>query len=295
MATPQIGILVSSAPPFQIHTEYDLAGGHSVTEALVALAGLPADDGTVTTVIGVRPSLWAGVGELPRDAADFDQPVVGLDGFTMAATQHDVIVWVEGPKPDVVFDRSMSAARALAGLASVGHELSGWAYHVDHDLTGFEDGTENPTDEAAVHAVVIPEGEPGQGGTQLLIQQWRHEATWLNQSSHHQEEIIGRTLKGSVELDPRPENSHVARTDQDDFGHILRRNIPYGTPSDHGTIFVGFCASRAPLHTMLESMAGVDGGIRDALTHFAEAITGAYYVIPSIEQLEQVSRVQHAS
>ena len=46
-----------------------------------------------------------------------------------------------------------------------------------------------------------------------------------------------------------------------------RRNTAYGTVSDHGTVFVGFASSKAPLHTMLESMAGVDGP-RDALTRY---------------------------
>ena len=69
---------------------------------------------------------------------------------------------------------------------------------------------------------------------------------------------MGRTKADSVELDPRPESSHVARTDQDDAGHVLRRNTAYGTVTDHGTVFVGFAAGRTPLHTMLERMAGLD-------------------------------------
>ena len=78
--------------------------------------------------------------------------------------------------------------------------------------------------------------------------------------------MIGRTKAESVELDPRPADSHVASTDQDTFGHILRRNMAYGTVTDHGTMFVGFAAGREPLQTMLESMAGLKTGSRDALT-----------------------------
>ncbi len=96
---------------------------------------------------------------------------------------------------------------------------------------------------------------------------------------------MGWRKADSVELDPRPEDSHVARTDQDDFGHILRRNMAYGTVTDHGTMFVGFAAARAPLQTMLESMAGLETGTRDALTRFAKPVTGAYYVVPSIDTI----------
>ena len=95
---------------------------------------------------------------------------------------------------------------------------------------------------------------------------------------------MGRTKPDSVELDPQPGGSHVARTDQDQFGHIFRRNTAYGTVSDHGTVFVGFCAEQRPLVTMLHSMAGIDG-TRDELTRYARPLTGAYYFVPSVDDL----------
>src|SRR5262249_60204531 len=99
------------------------------------------------------------------------------------------------------------------------------------------------------------------------------------------EQGIGRGRRDRRELDPRPADSHVARTDQDTFGKILRRNMAYGTVTDHGTMFVGFAAGRAPLQTMLESMAGLKTGARDALTRYTKPVSGAYYVIPSIESI----------
>ena len=100
-----------------------------------------------------------------------------------------------------------------------------------------------------------------------------------------QEAIIGRRKSDSEELDPKPPMSHVARTDQERFGKIFRRNVAYGTVSDHGTIFVGFCASQEPLRQMLESMVGDGSEPPDALTSVARAVTGAYYVIPSADRL----------
>jgi putative iron-dependent peroxidase len=97
--------------------------------------------------------------------------------------------------------------------------------------------------------------------------------------------VIGRTKPDSVELEDRPEDSHVARTDQEDFGDIFRRNMPYGTITDHGTVFVGFCAAQGPLAAMLDSMAGRTTGVRDALTRFTVPLSGAYYFVPSAEAL----------
>ena len=54
---------------------------------------------------------------------------------------------------------------------------------------------------------------------------------------------MGRTKSDSTELQNKPSDSHVARTDQDEFGNIFRRNMPYGSVDDHGTVFVGFRAS----------------------------------------------------
>lgn len=34
---------------------------------------------------------------------------------------------------------------------------------------------------------------------------------------------MGRTKPDSIELENKPSDSHVARTDQDEFGHIFRR------------------------------------------------------------------------
>lgn len=63
--------------------------------------------------------------------------------------------------------------------------------------------------------------------------------------------------------------------------------MPYGTVMDHGTMFVGFSADQSRLSTMLESMAGLRTGVRDALTRYTTPITGAYYYVPSNEGLRQ--------
>ena len=102
-----------------------------------------------------------------------------------------------------------------------------------------------------------------------------------------QEQVIGRKKLDSVELEDKPADSHVASTDQDKFGKIFRRNMPYGTVTDHGTMFVGFSADQRRLSTMLESMAGRTTGVRDALTRYTRPISGAYYFVPAAECLRQ--------
>ncbi|MCW2760739.1 MAG: Dyp-type peroxidase family, partial [Marmoricola sp.] len=126
---------------------------------------------------------------------------------------------------------------------------------------------------------------PGAGGSVLLLQKWVHEAAaWSALSQEQQEQVIGRTKPDSIEFEDKAETSHVARTDQDDFGKILRRNTPYGSVTEHGTVFVGFSSEQAPQARMLDSMAGINGP-RDALTRYSRALTGAYYFVPSADDL----------
>lgn len=63
--------------------------------------------------------------------------------------------------------------------------------------------------------------------------------------------------------------------------------MPYGTVTEHGTMFVGFSAVQRRLSAMLESMAGLADGARDALTRYTRPLTGAYYLVPSTEGLRR--------
>jgi putative iron-dependent peroxidase len=137
---------------------------------------------------------------------------------------------------------------------------------------------------------LVPDGAPGAGGSILLLQKWSHDVTaWESLPVARQEQVIGRAKDDSVELKDKPVDSHVARTDQDRLGKIFRRNMPYGTVMNHGTMFVGFSAHQQVLKAMLESMAGVRGGVRDALTIYTRPLTGAYYFIPSTDGLRRLS------
>ena len=124
----------------------------------------------------------------------------------------------------------------------------------------------------------------------LLLQKWEHDATsWELLPVERQELVIGRRKSDSTELEDKPADSHVASTDQDQFGKIFRRNMPYGTVTEHGTMFVGFSSEQSRLARMLESMAGLTSGGRDALTGFTRPVTGAYYFVPSASSLLRVS------
>ncbi|MFL5962134.1 MAG: Dyp-type peroxidase [Gaiellaceae bacterium] len=294
MSTPQMGIFALGTAS-HAYLEFDArqpAKGRELVNAIASLREPRTTMGGVNLVAGFRPELWREVApdDTPAGLQGFDADLLGPHGYSMPATQHDAVLWLSGSAYDVIFDTARAAIEVLERVASVADETSSWSYRQDRDLTGFIDGSENPTLIEAAELVTVPDGRPGAGGTVLLLQKWKHEApAWEALPPEGQEQVIGRTKAESVELDDKPEDSHVARTDQDEFGKIFRRNMPYGTVMDHGTMFVGFSAEQRPLVAMLESMAGITNGVRDALTRYTQPLTGAYYFVPSIQALRSVT------
>jgi porphyrinogen peroxidase len=293
MRTPQSGIYALGTAS-HAYLELDAVAGRTAREIVDAVSTLREPRttmGGVNLVAGFRPELWreAVPAEAPADLSGFNEPIRGVDGYTMPATQRDAVLWISGSAYDVVFDVARMAIRSLSKAATVVEETSSWPYQHDRDLTGFIDGTENPSLIDAPDVVVIADG-PGAGGTILLLQKWVHDApAWEALPDEEQERVMGRTKPDSIELDDKPSDSHVASTDQDQFGKVFRRNMPYGTVTDHGTMFVGFSAQQRPLADMLKSMAGLDDGTRDALTRYTHPLTGSYYFVPSTESLRSVA------
>src|SRR3989454_2220276 len=294
MGLPQAGIFALGTAS-HAYLEFDVPAGGNGGDLVATISSLREPRttmGGVNLVAGFRPELWreAAPDDAPAEVAGFNEDLIGIDGFVMPATQHDAVLWLSGSVYDVIFDVARKAIVELRGVASVVEETSSWPYQHDRDLTGFIDGTENPTLIDAPELVLIPEGSPGAGGTILLLQKWAHDAAaWESLPVANQEQVIGRTKLDSVELEDKAPDSHVASTDQDRFGKIFRRNMPYGTVTDHGTMFVGFSSEQRQLSTMLESMAGVARRGRDAPTPLTPPPPPAYILTSSTEWLRRMT------
>ena len=293
MARPQVGIFALGTSE-HVYLEFDRRDGVADAAFVRGIAELEEPHGSlggVNLVLALRPELWAAVTGEATPAIGFNAPIKGPD-VEMPATQHDAFVWIAGSAHDLVFDVSRSVIAELGPVGAVGDRNTGWAYQHNRDLTGFIDGTENPAQVEAPAAALIPDGQPGAGGSVLLVQKWVHDyEKWEALSVTEQENVFGRTKADSIEFDDdvMPSNAHVPRnTIEGPDGEeqkIFRRNAPIGDAVDHGTMFVGFSADQRRLSRMLERMAGVEDGIKDALTNFTHAVSGSYYFVPSIEAL----------
>jgi putative iron-dependent peroxidase len=197
------------------YVELDLAPNRDPRELASGLAALHGPDTPLVAtnaVVGLRPELWASIAPdaAPPGVRSF-APIEAGD-FSMPATQHDAWIWIAGASRDIVFDSALAAIRSLDGVASVATEVTGFGYQRNRDLTGFIDGTENPSAVEAPAVAVEQEGLRA-GAAVLLVQQWEHLTSFATLSTKEQEGVIGRTKDKSIELeeDEMPIDSHVSR------------------------------------------------------------------------------------
>src|ERR1700685_2040736 len=211
MHTAQAGIFALGTSS-HVYLEFDLVDKRQrrdLASAVAALREPRTTTGGVNFVIGFRPELWRKFAQdAPLGVEGFNKEIRGTEGFVMPSTQHDALVWLSGSAYDVVFDMARGVVHDLVGQASLAEETSSWSYRHDRDLTGFVDGSENPTLLDAPIAALLPEGVPGAAGSVLLLQKWKHKVTeWEALSIDRQEHIMGRTKLDSIELENKPSDS----------------------------------------------------------------------------------------
>lgn len=297
-STPQAGIFALGTR-YHHHLELDLLPAASDTDICTALDALREPNvtaGASNLVIGFGSALWSRIAPsaIAEDLAPF-RAVVGRD-HTAPATQHDIWIWIHGSGADSVHDAADAAAAALAPVAGLADEESCFVYHDSRDLTGFIDGTANPTPAEAPTEACIPHGRPGAGGSHVIIQRWVHDLDAFNRLDvPDQEDVFGRRKADSTSIPKpdRPADAHISLAEiHDEDGEereIYRRSVPWGTVARRGLQFVGFSAERDRFDQMLAQIYGTDGRpLRDRLLDFTTAVSGSYYFAPTIEELLQL-------
>jgi putative iron-dependent peroxidase len=296
MAHPQQGLLVQGVSEHR-HSEFRVDTNADPAELRRAVAHArrraTALSGPNVTW-GFSPRLWSILAPsgLPPTVTDF-QGVTGKGGLSAPATQYDIWVWVSGCTATSVAVTIGRVNEALAGVAVLEQELQAYTHADSRDPTGFIDGTENPLLDEAVQVALFPEGATGAGGAAVLVQKWVHrleEFEALPVSA--QEDVFGRTKQDSIQLPDAsmPPTSHVSRnTIVDAEGnerHIYRRNTPYASATQTGTLFIGATNDPPLMIEMLERMFGASGdGLIDHVVLFSDAVTGSWYFVPSFEEL----------
>jgi len=275
----QPGILDAPVPAqarhlfFSLHTPAALAG---VLDALL----LQVDGSRV--VAGFGAPLVLALGRSIEGLRAFPQLTAAVDN---PCTQHDLWLWVRGADRGELWLLSQDLEKRLAPAFALVEATDAFRHKSGHDLTGYEDGTENPVEDAAVEAAIVAGDVPGVSGSSFAaFQLWRHDLDCFKALPQaEQDDIIGRRKSDNEELDEAPVSAHVKRTAQESFepeAFIVRRSMPWADERGAGLAFLAFGHSFDAFEVQLRRMSGLEDGVVDALYRFSRPLTGGYYWCP---------------
>ncbi|MNM25260.1 putative deferrochelatase/peroxidase YfeX [compost metagenome] len=256
-------------------------------EALPAVLDvlLPQVDGQ-RLILGVGAPLAKALGREVPGLRPFPQLDAAVEN---PSTQHALWLWLRGNERGELLLQAQALERALAPALVLADCVDGFLHQGGHDLTGYEDGTENPVDDAAIEAAILAADQPGLGGSSFAaFQLWKHDLGYFKSLPQaDQDNIIGRRLSDNEELEDAPESAHVKRTAQESFepeAFMVRRSVAWADQRGAGLAFVALGHSLEAFEVQLRRMSGLEDGIIDGLYRFSRPLTGGYYWCPPMSE-----------
>jgi putative iron-dependent peroxidase len=255
-------------------------------DARAALAALAETVDGQQVVVGIGQSLALHLG-CAVDGLRVFTAHAG-DGFEVPSTPAALWCWIRGVDRGDIVHASRQLQRALAPAFAVDEIIDAFQYRNGLDLTGYEDGTENPLGDAALEAAIVGGRGPGADGSSFVAaQQWVHDLELFeSKPADERDNIIGRRRSDNEELAQAPESAHVKRTAQENFepeAFVLRRSMPWADEYAAGLNFVAFGKSFDAFEAQLVRMTGAEDGIVDALFTFTRPVSGAYFWCPPLK------------
>ena len=277
----QPGVL-APVPRLARYLAFELAPG---TDVNAALARLAEEADSAATVVGIGRSTVLATGREVPGLRDF--PVHCGAGIEVPSTPASLWCWLRGDDRGELLHRTRALEAVVGPAFRVASIVDAFQYEASRDLTGYEDGTENPQGDAAVAAAVLDGCGPGLDGSSFVaVQQWLHDLDrFAAMRREEQDATFGRRREDNEEMDDAPPSAHVKRTAQESFdpeAFVLRRSMPWAEGRRAGLVFVAFGRSFDAFEAQLGRMAGHEDGITDALFRFTHPLTGAYFWCPPV-------------
>ncbi|MGZ5968664.1 MAG: Dyp-type peroxidase [Polyangiales bacterium] len=271
-------------PPVGTALVFDLDPGADPRPGLRAIREEPATSGCV---LGIGEPLARALSGMSACCVEGLRGFPALSGVGVAfpSTQGALWVYLAGDERGEVLDRAMAIQRKLGAGWRLFEDVDTFRYHGGRDLTGYEDGTENPKGDAAIEAAVIAEGKAGvKGGSFVAVQRYVHDlARFMGYDVDARDAIIGRRHDTNEEIPDAVATAHVKRSAQESFdppAFMLRRSMPWGDVREHGLYFVAYVEALDRFERVLRRMAGLEDGKVDGLLGITRAISGGYYFCP---------------
>ena len=275
----QPGIL-AALPPRSRHLWFALAADAQPTGIRDCLAALAVDDGLV---VGIGAPIRDRLGLTIDDLRTF--PSLSATGIAVPSTQDALWCWLRGDDQGVLLLRGRALAAKLAPTFVLRSAIDGFVHRGGRDLSGYEDGTENPVGEAAIAAAIVQHAGPDlDGGSFVATQIWQHDLDRFDgMTPLERDHIIGRRILDNEEIADAPASAHVKRTAQESFSphaFVVRRSVPWAEGQRHGLVFVAFGRDATAFEAILRRMLGAEDGIADGIFRFTRPLTGGYYYCP---------------
>ncbi len=256
------------------------------TDPRAALAALAESADGEELVLGIGQSLALHLGCEIDGLRVF--PGHAGAGFEVPSTPAALWCWIRGDDRGDILHRSRQVQRVAGPAFDLDEITDAFQYRAALDLTGYEDGTENPTGDDAIAAALVGGRGPGADGSSFVaVQQWMHDLDLFESKPvAARDDIIGRRVSDNEELADAPESAHVKRTAQENFdpeAFVLRRSMPWTDEYGAGLHFVAFGKSFDAFEAQLLRMIGAEDGIVDALFSFTRPVSGAYFWCPPLE------------
>lgn len=271
----QPGIL-APVPAAARYLTFSLRPGEDPRPSLRALGELRVDE---SVIFGIGASVAAALGKKVEGLRSFPEHA-GV-GVEVPSTPGALWICLRGEDRGELLHQGRKMEALLIEAFELRQALDAFRYQDSRDLTGYEDGTENPKGERALGASF-----DAAGASFVAVQQWQHDLdTFLSWEQEEQDNAIGRRKATNEEFDA-PATAHVKRTAQESFepeAFILRRSMPWIEGTKQGLVFIAYGKSFDAFEALLSRMTGEEDGIVDSLFRFSRPLTGAYYYCPPVK------------
>ncbi len=278
MSQPQPAILEPLSPMAR-SLRFRLRAGAPPSQLLATLAARELGN----EIIGLGTVLVAALGK--RVPGLRDLPLLANSPVAVPSTPSALWVLLRGDDRGQILHRALAWQQAIAKWCVLEDSLDLFTYEGNRDLSGYEDGTENPEGEKALAAAVLSGAGPGLDGSSFVaVQRWEHDlGTFQALSESARDDVFGRRRSDNEEFDSAPASAHVKRAAQESYepeAFVLRRSMPWGDARGQGLLFVAFGHSLDAFEAILKRMVGLEDGVVDGLFTFTRPIDGGYYWCP---------------
>jgi porphyrinogen peroxidase len=281
--------ILKPVPAKALHLIFNVREGADHHEALALVSQLLASCDKQSMVVGLGHGFTQRL-QIKAPAAHKAFAAPTRSRLKLPVTHGDVWLWLRSSLHDASdLEQAKLLARQRVVMALMNahfvlqESVACFRHGEGRDLTGYEDGTENPKGKKAVAAAIAADGS-----SFVALQKWQHQWQKIDaMSERERNHSIGRVRTSNAEIAAAPESAHVKRTAQEDFtlsdgsqGFSLRRSMPWSDAQHSGLMFASFGKNYEAFEAQLAKMTGAVDGITDALFKMSQPVSGAYFWCP---------------